>query len=88
METALSTFLDIVALVSLLALFLLPALVGAVRDHRVDRQLRDAEQGRDRRTGVLVTYDLAYGPHRDRVRRAGTRRTRRPAPPARGPRAA
>lgn len=45
----------------------LAALVGAVRGHR------DTEQGKDRRTGVLITFDLAYGPHEDRVTRATTR---------------
>ncbi|MDQ0404334.1 hypothetical protein OIE75_15415 [Streptomyces sp. NBC_01723] len=44
----------------------LPALVGAARARR------DTEQGKDRRTGVLITFDLAYGPHEDRVTRATT----------------
>ncbi|MCF2127753.1 hypothetical protein L1I79_15070 [Strepomyces sp. STD 3.1] len=42
----------------------LPALAGTIRGRRA------AEQGRDRRTGVLITFDLAYGPHEDRVTRA------------------
>jgi hypothetical protein len=52
---------------AVLALAVLPAVIGAIRDRRVDVQLRDAEEGRDRRTGVLVVFDLAYGPHEARV---------------------
>lgn len=79
MNPALGTFLDIVALIALLTLFLLPAVVGAVNDHRIDVQLRDAEAGRDRRTGLLTTFDLAYGPHEDRVRRANLGRAAGPS---------
>ncbi|MCT2591534.1 hypothetical protein LHJ74_16775 [Streptomyces sp. N2-109] len=62
--------------IAVLAVALLPAIVGAVRDRRIDIQLRDAEEGRDRRTGVLVIFDLAYGPHEERVFRANAGRHR------------
>ncbi|ARF75129.1 hypothetical protein B7C62_24955 [Kitasatospora albolonga] len=38
-------FLDYLVVTALFALVLLPAVVGAVRDRRIDRQLRDAERG-------------------------------------------
>ncbi|UGY94219.1 hypothetical protein [Streptomyces gobiensis] len=70
MNNDLGTFLQNAISIAVLSLAFLPAVVGAVRDRRIDIQLRDAEEGRDRRTGVLVTFDLAYGPHEDRVARA------------------
>lgn len=62
---------------AVLSLAVLPAIVGGVRDRRVDTRLRDAEEGRDRRTGVLVVFDFAYGPHAERVFRATAARGRR-----------
>lgn len=67
MNTSLDTVIQNVIGIAVLAIAVLPAVIGAVRDRRIDVQLRDAEEGRDRRTGVLVTFDLAYGPHENRV---------------------
>ncbi|WP_328767811.1 hypothetical protein [Streptomyces sp. NBC_00286] len=59
-----------VVTLAVLAIAVLPAIIGTIRDRRIDVQSRDAEEGRDRRTGVLVVFDLAYGPPEDRVFRA------------------
>ncbi|MGW0823109.1 hypothetical protein [Streptomyces sp. NPDC002845] len=69
-DTAVQTLITL----AVLSLVALPAILGAIRDRRVDIQLRDAEEGRDRRTGLLVVFDLAYGPHEERVFRAIARR--------------
>ncbi|KUO20712.1 hypothetical protein [Streptomyces dysideae] len=58
---------------AVLSLVTLPAIIGTVRERRIDVQLRDAEEGRDRRTGVLLVFDLAYGPHEERAFRASAR---------------
>lgn len=67
MNSTLDTVIQNVIGLAVLVIAVLPAIIGAIRDRRIDVQLRDAEEGRDRRTGVLVTFDLAYGPHEDRV---------------------
>jgi hypothetical protein len=70
MNNTFDTAVQTVVTLAVLAIAVLPAIIGAIRDRRIDIQLRDAEEGRDRRTGVLVVFDLAYGPHEDRVFRA------------------
>ncbi|MFF3403232.1 hypothetical protein ACFYW6_32625 [Streptomyces sp. NPDC002659] len=42
-----NTFLEYLFVIALLGLILLPALVGNVRERIVDRQLREAELGRE-----------------------------------------
>lgn len=37
--------IGLLAVLGILLLVILPALIGAVREHRVDRQLREAEKG-------------------------------------------
>ncbi|MET9776998.1 hypothetical protein ABZ023_22480 [Streptomyces sp. NPDC006367] len=81
MNNTFDTTVQTVITLAILAIAVLPAIIGTIRDRRINVQLRDAEEGRDRRTGVLVVFDLAYGPHEDRVFRAhagrstwGTRR--------------
>ncbi|QOV34925.1 hypothetical protein IM697_33240 [Streptomyces ferrugineus] len=71
-----ATVQTVIAL-AVLSLAVLPAILGGIRDRRIDVQLRDAEEHRDRRTGVLVVFDLAYGPHEERVFRANAGRTSR-----------
>ncbi|MBT2376447.1 hypothetical protein AMK21_15805 [Streptomyces sp. CB00316] len=39
-----NTFLDYLVVTALFALVLLPAVIGSVRERRIDRQLRDAER--------------------------------------------
>ncbi|WP_432076364.1 hypothetical protein [Streptomyces wuyuanensis] len=70
MNNTFDTAVQTLIAVAVLAVAVLPAIIGTIRDRRVDTQLRDTEVGRDRRTGVLVVFDLAYGPHEDRVFRA------------------
>ncbi|MFF3824735.1 hypothetical protein ACFYXN_12830 [Streptomyces griseus] len=41
-----NTFLNYLVVVALFALVLAPVAVGAARDLRIDRQLREAERGR------------------------------------------
>ncbi|MDQ0794067.1 hypothetical protein [Streptomyces sp. B1I3] len=41
-----NTFLSFLSIAALFTLVLLPALVGAARERRIDRQLREAERGR------------------------------------------
>ncbi|MEU1125947.1 hypothetical protein ABZ371_20860 [Streptomyces sp. NPDC005899] len=41
-----NTFLSFLSIAALFALVLLPALVGAARERRIDRQLREAERAR------------------------------------------
>ncbi|WP_327378975.1 hypothetical protein OG393_34345 (plasmid) [Streptomyces sp. NBC_01216] len=74
MNNAFETAVNVVIALAVLAVAALPAIIGTIRDRRIDVQLRDAEQGRDRRTGVLVVFDLAYGPHEDRAVRANAGR--------------
>ncbi|MFE0091979.1 hypothetical protein [Streptomyces sp. NPDC059016] len=69
-DTAVHTLITL----AVLAVAVLPAITGTIRDRRINGQLRDTEEGRDRRTGVLVVFDLAYGPHEERVRRANADR--------------
>ncbi|MET8831473.1 hypothetical protein ABZX40_02335 [Streptomyces sp. NPDC004610] len=40
--------LGMLAVLGILLLVILPALIGAVREGRIDRQLREAERGEDR----------------------------------------
>lgn len=70
MNNTFDTAVQTVITLAVLAIAVLPAIIGTIRDRRIDVQLRDAEEGRDRRTSVLVVFDLAYGPHADRVFRA------------------
>ncbi len=70
MNNTFDTAVQTVITLTVLAVAVLPAIIGTIRDRRIHVQLRDAEEGRDRRTGVLVVFDLAYGPHEDRVFRA------------------
>lgn len=44
-----NTFLSYLAITALLTLVLLPALAGLAREHRIDRELRDAERQRSAR---------------------------------------
>ncbi|MFE4668906.1 hypothetical protein ACFRI7_16165 [Streptomyces sp. NPDC056716] len=37
--------IGLLAVLGILLLVILPALIGAVREHRIDRQLREAEKG-------------------------------------------
>ncbi|WP_432249230.1 hypothetical protein ACRAR1_18315 [Streptomyces sanyensis] len=64
------TAVHTVIVLAVLAVAAIPAIIGAVRDRRIDTRPRDAEADRDRRTGVLLVFDLAYGPHEDRAVRA------------------
>ncbi|KQX81181.1 MULTISPECIES: hypothetical protein [Streptomyces] len=41
-----NTFLSYLVIAALVALVLLPALVGHAQERRIDRQLREAERGR------------------------------------------
>ncbi|MEU9773639.1 hypothetical protein [Streptomyces sp. NPDC047968] len=68
------TAVHTVIVLAVLAVAAIPAILGAVRDRRIGTLPRDAEDGVDRRTGVLLVFDLAYGPHEDRVVRARARR--------------
>ncbi|MEG3629323.1 hypothetical protein [Streptomyces poriticola] len=70
MNSTLDTVAQVVIALAVLAVAVVPAVVGTLRDRRIDVQLRDAAEGRDRRTGVLLVYDLAFGPHEERVFRA------------------
>ncbi|MFV0134227.1 hypothetical protein ACLGIH_13435 [Streptomyces sp. HMX87] len=70
MNSAFDTAVQAVIALAVLTVAVVPAVVGALRDRRLDVRLRDAAEGRDRRTGVLVVFDLAYGPHEERVFRA------------------
>lgn len=70
MNSTFDTAVRVVIALAVLAVAVVPAVAGAFRDRRIDAQLRDAAEGRDRRTGVLVVFDLAYGPHEERVFRA------------------
>ncbi len=44
---AMNTFLNYLAVAVLFALVLLPAVLGLAREHRIDRELRDAERSRE-----------------------------------------
>ncbi|MBV7697025.1 hypothetical protein [Streptomyces sp. TRM70350] len=70
MNSTFDTAVQVVIALAVLTVAVVPAVAGAFRDRRIDVQLRDAAEGRDRRTGVLVVFDLAYGPHEERVFRA------------------
>ncbi|MFC8533712.1 hypothetical protein ACFUJY_07125 [Streptomyces sp. NPDC057249] len=52
-----NTFLNFLGISALFALVLLPALIGAARERRIDRELREAEQ--DRSTRPPRTADAA-----------------------------
>ncbi|MFJ6695619.1 hypothetical protein ACIQM4_06060 [Streptomyces sp. NPDC091272] len=52
MNTATSTFLDLLAVAFVFLLLALPSLVGHARDLRIDRQLRDAERADAGRAGT------------------------------------
>ncbi|MFI6726391.1 hypothetical protein NRF20_15875 [Streptomyces sp. R-74717] len=41
-----NTFLNVLAIAALIALFLLPTLAGLARERRIDRELREAERER------------------------------------------
>lgn len=75
MNNTFDTAVQSVITLAVLAIAVLPAIIGTIRDCRVDVQLRDADEGRDRRTGVLIVFDLAYGPHEARVFRANAGRS-------------
>ena len=47
MNTPLSTFLDFADVAGIALVVLLPPVVGALREHRVTRQIRSAERWRD-----------------------------------------
>ncbi|MFF5335247.1 hypothetical protein [Streptomyces sp. NPDC013181] len=44
-----NTFLDLLGISALIALVLLPAVLGIARERRIDRELREAEQDRSAR---------------------------------------
>ena len=70
-----NTFLEYLFVIALLGLILLPALMGNVRERIVDRQLREAELGReDVRRARLLQAEL-----REARRRSST------TPPVRTP---
>lgn len=52
-----NTFLDLLGISALIALVLLPAVLGIARERRIDRELREAEQ--DRATRPPRTADAA-----------------------------
>ncbi|MFJ1897883.1 MULTISPECIES: hypothetical protein [unclassified Streptomyces] len=52
-----NTFQNVLGISAVIVLVLLPALIGIVRELRIDRELRDAERGR--RTAPPGTADAA-----------------------------
>lgn len=56
-----NTFLDYLAVLAVAALLLAPALYGAARDRRIDRQIRAAVERRAGRAAVIRAPDLASG---------------------------
>uniref|UniRef100_A0AAU2VPF8 Uncharacterized protein n=1 Tax=Streptomyces sp. NBC_00008 TaxID=2903610 RepID=A0AAU2VPF8_9ACTN len=52
-----NTFQNVLGISAVIALVLLPALIGIAREIRIDRELRDAE--RSRRTAPPETTDAA-----------------------------
>lgn len=52
-----NTFLDLLGISALIALVLLPAVLGIARERRIDRELREAEQ--DRSTHPPQSADAA-----------------------------
>ncbi|MEU8699608.1 hypothetical protein AB0C61_18470 [Streptomyces sp. NPDC048680] len=52
-----NTFLNLLGIMAVIALVLLPALIGIARELRIDRALREAE--RSRRTAPPETADAA-----------------------------
>ncbi|WP_328417129.1 hypothetical protein OG542_38230 [Streptomyces violaceus] len=75
MNNTFDTAVQTVISLAVLTIVVLPAIIGTIRDRRIDVHLRDMKEGRDRRTGVLVVFDLAYGRHEDRVFRANASRS-------------
>ncbi|MDX2693281.1 hypothetical protein Sipo8835_01385 [Streptomyces ipomoeae] len=73
-ETQTQTLIGTLVVLGMLALVILPAVIGAVRDRRVDRQLRDAER---REAAIDGTVREAYA--RTDVRGASSHRMARAA---------